>query len=81
MSSQRPLQLVSPVWHVGAHVPAEQTWPIGQAVPHAPQLLGSTFGLVQVPLQSRSPAWQESAQVPFEQTSPAGQALPHLPQF
>jgi hypothetical protein len=34
VSTQVPPQLV---WPVGQHMPLEQTLPLGQAVPHAPQ--------------------------------------------
>ena len=36
--TQRPEQLVSPLWHETAHVPAEQTPPDLQAAPQVPQL-------------------------------------------
>jgi hypothetical protein len=49
------------------------------ALPHAPQLLGSSLTLVHVPLQLVSPDWQETAQVLDEQTWPAEHGTPAEP--
>jgi hypothetical protein len=66
--TQLPLQLVVPPVHVRPQAPAEQTWPDGQALPHAPQLAVSVCVFTQVPLQSVVPPTHERPQVPFEQT-------------
>src|SRR5690242_10382521 len=42
---QTPPQLVSPCWHESPHLPIEQTLPIGQALPHAPQFALSVWVL------------------------------------
>ena len=50
-----PLQLVSPVWQVRAHLPDEQTSPALQAAAQTPQLARSVCRLTQVPAQLVSP--------------------------
>ena len=52
-STQAPLQSVSPDAQVVVHTPAEQTWPVAQAMAQAPQLFGSLSVSVQTPLQRR----------------------------
>jgi hypothetical protein len=64
-------------------VPAEQTSPIGQALPHAPQFALSEGRWTHTPLQSVDPELgaHANAHVPWTQVLPAGQAMPHPPQF
>lgn len=42
-SRQAPPQSSRPAAQLGWHVPFEQTKPVAQALPHAPQLAGSLF--------------------------------------
>jgi hypothetical protein len=44
---QEPLQLVLPIPHAEAQVPALQTFVVPQTFPHPPQLLGSLPGSIQ----------------------------------
>jgi hypothetical protein len=60
---------VKPTW--------TQSAPLGQALPHAPQLFASFA--TQVPPQVSCPALQP--QFPPWQVDPAPQSLPHDPQF
>jgi hypothetical protein len=53
---QMPLQFVRPDWQESWQLPAEQTSPVGQSRPHAPQFCRSVCVLTQVPLQFVSPA-------------------------
>jgi hypothetical protein len=59
--TQEPLQLV---WPLGQdpvkHTPAEQDCPLGQAVPHAPQLLLSVVVVTHAPPQVVWPLAQDS---------------------
>jgi hypothetical protein len=48
-------QLVRPDAHVVVQTPAEQTWPVVQAFPQAPQLFTSPEVFVQTPLQRVPP--------------------------
>jgi hypothetical protein len=48
-------QFVRPVAHVVVQTPAEQTWPVVQAFPQAPQLFTSPDVFVQTPLQRVPP--------------------------
>ena len=57
----------------------EQTCPVGQAVPQAPQLAESVSRFTQAPRHSRWPAAQ--LQAPPWQVRPAGQVRPQAPQF
>ena len=50
------------------HVPPEQSWPAGQALPQAPQFWLLVWTSVHVPAQLTRPIWHERAHVPFEQT-------------
>ena len=54
--AHEPAQLVRPVWQLSAHLPLEQTFPAGQALPHAPQFPSSVARSTHVPLQSVRPA-------------------------
>jgi hypothetical protein len=53
---QTPLQLVRPAWHESWHVPLEQSWPAGHAIPQAPQFWLSLVSLTHVPEQLVRPA-------------------------
>lgn len=88
--TQLPEQLVSPVPHVAAHAPIEQTWPPTHGVPHAPQLFTSAAVLVSHPFagfpsQSAKPGSQAPrAQVPALHSASAlayWQRTPHPPQL
>jgi hypothetical protein len=75
-----PPQLVRPAAQLAAHAPALHAWPAGQAVPQAPQFIGSLAASTHfVPPQSRVPAGQTQA-LPL-QICGAAQVLPQLPQF
>jgi hypothetical protein len=63
------------VWQV----PPLQTFPLGQAWLHWPQLPESAARFTHLPPQSVSPLVQEQA--PFEQICPLGQAWPQAPQL
>jgi len=69
------------VWgvQVATQAPATQAAPAGQALPQAPQLLGSVVTLAQAPAQTIWPAGQ--VQVPETQAAPAEQTLPQAPQL
>jgi hypothetical protein len=61
---------------------AEQSFPVGQALPHVPQFAESFALSTQMPVQS----WIDGlvalhVQTPAAQVCPATQALPHEPQF
>jgi hypothetical protein len=64
------------------HTLPEQV-PLGQTLPHAPQLFGSLVVSVQVPLHSVCPVGQPvpPVQVPPVQVCPEAQALPQAPQL
>jgi hypothetical protein len=66
--AQRPLHSVRPAWHETAHMPAEQTSPVGHVFPQIPQLALSSRTFVQVPPQLVRPAWHVTAQAPPEQS-------------
>lgn len=69
----------TPPAQVSEHVPSEQTLPVGQALPHVPQLAPSVIVFTQpVPHAFKRPVhWQ----APLEQLCPLAHALPHMPQF
>ena len=83
-STQVPLQLMSPGWHVRWQTPAVHTCPEGHAMPAlaplqsvvAPQKARLVFGSMQVPPQLRRPAWQVKPHAPPEQTCPAWHVVP-----
>jgi hypothetical protein len=50
-STQDPLQLNMPLLHMSTQVPVSHGWPIGQAIPHAPQFCGELLRSTQVPPQ------------------------------
>jgi hypothetical protein len=81
-AQQPPSQHSEPHWNwdPGQHLPALH-WPVWQAKPQAPQLLGSVEVLTQAPPHTwGSVAGQ--AQRPSAHTSRAStQAVPHAPQF
>jgi len=62
-------------------LPAEQTSPLAQVLPQAPQLEGSTLVSTHLPLQSSVPPPQLPVHLPALQTSPAAQAVPQVPQL
>ncbi len=57
-----------PVWQVTTQRPAVQTWPPGQAVPQAPQLLLSVVRSRHTPEQFVVPDTQLTAHDPPEHT-------------
>ena len=62
MSTQVPLQSVSPAWHESSHTPKPlQTSPGSQGLPQAPQLARLVSVSTQVPLQSVRPTWLAGA--------------------
>ena len=62
--------------------PAEQLWPLVQALLHLPQLALSDWVFVQVVPHCVLPPGQPwLLQLPLRQASPDLQALPHVPQF
>jgi len=73
-------------WPIGQeHMPAAQVCPIGQAVPHEPQLalsLAVSTQVIAAPVpQTVRGAVHATAQRPVVQVCPIGQALPHMPQW
>ena len=60
-------------------MPAEHTWPAGQAMPHPPQLAASDWMSTQTPLQLVAPAWP--VQAPAVQVCPGWHMVPQLPQL
>jgi hypothetical protein len=70
---------VRPAGHIAAQVPAVQTWPAAQALPHAPQSALSLARSTQTPVQAVWPAGQ--VQAPFAHVAPMPQVLPHPPQL
>ena len=72
---------------VGAHMPSEQRWSTGHALPHVPQFAASVPRSAQyiAPLVAFVQALygipHVAVHVPAEQTEPAAHALPHVPQF
>jgi hypothetical protein len=78
-STQAPLQLVRLVGQLVAQVPFAQTWPLGHAFPHVPQLAGLLFVLTHASPHEVRPCWQ--TQLPDEQSAPVPHAFPHSPQF
>jgi hypothetical protein len=73
--------LVVPPPHWRPHAPCEQTSPIAQALPHAPQLAGSSCVSTQTLPHFSAPPLQERPHDPCEHTCSAGQAVPQAPQF
>ena len=63
------------------HVPAEHTWPDGQARPQEPQLERSLVRSRQTPEQLVVPDPQETVHVPAEHTWPDGHMRPQAPQL
>lgn len=57
-----------------------QPRPAGQALPQAPQLVGSDVVSTQTPPHRVCPAGHGAKQAPSEQTSPLVHARPHIPQ-
>jgi hypothetical protein len=85
VSTQAPLQLTAPLWHVSAHWPAEQTLPAGHVVWQVPQCPGSLLRSAQLlshcvrfppQLTPQAPAWQVRVPPPL-----AAQFLPQPPQL
>jgi hypothetical protein len=74
-----PEQLVSPLAHSAWQWPLEHTWLCGQAVPHAPQCLGSLASSTHWPEHMLWPDGQ--AHLPPAQCCPAGQWWPQAPQW
>jgi hypothetical protein len=74
-----------PLGHELAHVPAAQTLPVGQTLPHAPQFFGSVLPLTQVLPHFRLSVPQSTSHLPALHTADPtvgiGHALPHAPQF
>jgi hypothetical protein len=62
-------------------VPFEQTCPVSQFLPHAPQFAGSFEVVTQVEVDAHHVLPVPQVHVPFEQVCAAGQTLPHVPQF
>jgi hypothetical protein len=65
------------------HVPALQTCPTGQAVPHAPQLFGSlcVFAHVRLAPQRICPVEHGATHIPLTHVRSAAQTVPHAPQL
>jgi hypothetical protein len=61
-------------------VPPLHVAPLGHAVVHAPQWLGSTDRFTQAPPQFVCPDGHCDMQAPLAHTSPDEQTLPHVPQ-
>ena len=73
-------QLVAPAGQ--PHTPAVQACPLGQALPHAPQLSGSLPIVFTHAPPGQAVKAHVAEHMPAEQNGvPAGQALPHVPQF
>jgi hypothetical protein len=95
VSEQPDMQHVCPPVHAGwplqllpcLHMLFWQVSPIGQALPHMPQLSGSVRVLVQPVMQQLSIDWQAGPpsqpemHIPPMQTPPGPQSWPHEPQF
>ncbi len=54
---------------------------LGQATPHAPQLLADVARFKHAPEQLLSAPSQPALQTPAEHTSPGAQTVPHVPQL
>ena len=84
MSTHWPLQSVVPVGHEVAHELSAQTWPLGQALPQAPQFAGSDVVSTHLPPQRAKPASHCRLHWPPLQIGvplgSSGHALPHAPQ-
>jgi hypothetical protein len=78
---QRPSHWTRFAAHETAQVPFEQSVPDGHAVPHPPQLVGSTFVCTHEAPHLVVPPAQSSAHAPSEQTRPPPHLLPHAPQL
>jgi hypothetical protein len=78
-STHALLQSVRLDAHDVVHVPALQTWSAAQAVPQAPQLVGSLLTCAQTPRHRCPPPAQTHA--PAEQTVPPVHRVPHAPQL
>jgi hypothetical protein len=50
------------------HLPLEQTWPLGHALPHVPQFAASVVVLTQAVPHSVVPPAQFTPHLPLEQT-------------
>src|SRR5260221_11362919 len=72
VSTQEPLQSVSPVAHPAAHMPALQTW-APHELPQLPQFATSALRLTHLPLQRSKPTSQTHA--PALQICDAAQAV------
>src|SRR5580704_4811342 len=81
VSTQLDPHWVVPPPQLVAQALCEQTLPLGQTVPHVPQLALSVWVVVQEPPQSVLPAPHADAQVPALQTFVAPQAFPQPPQL
>jgi hypothetical protein len=86
-ATQIPPHSTNPGAHCNAHVPPEQTSPIGQVAPtfgpkqsvEAPQWRGFVLGSVHVPPQLTRPAPHVVWHAPLEHTWPEGHAPPGEP--
>jgi hypothetical protein len=76
-----PGHIERPPPHCVAHWPAEQSWPLGQACPQPPQLLGSTFVSMQAAPHCVVPPPQLSEHCPLEHTWPPVHVLLQEPQL
>jgi hypothetical protein len=63
------------------HVPIEQTWPGGHALPHMPQCSRSAAVFTHCPLHTVCPAGHTISHVPARQTCPVAHERPHMPQL
>jgi len=81
VSTQLDPHWVVPPPQLVAQAPCEQTLPLGQTVPHVPQLALSVWVVVQEPPQSVLPAPHVDAQLPALQTFVAPQAFAQAPQL
>ena len=79
-SAPGPEHVVSPSRQPETHSPFTQARPAPQAVPHAPQLVGSVLRSRQPSRHRLVPPPQESAHAPWEQTSPSAHFLSQPPQ-
>jgi hypothetical protein len=75
------MQSVEPPPHCDPHLPIEQNMPIGHAVPHVPQFIGSTFRSVHESPQRIVVPAHVLEHLPIEHTSPSAHLVPHAPQF
>lgn len=78
---QTPAQSTAPPPQDKEHTPLEQSWPAGQALPHAPQFAGSTFVSTHALPHAVVPPEQLPPHTAFEHTCPAAHAMPQPPQF